>query len=188
MTAHRPAARRTAAAAVRRFPSRGSDGEALSDASKSRTSRAIDSPRVVLSARGPMRVHSQRLDHVAEVLRLVCLGLAEIDRQIELVVLARHDAGKEDGSRRGIWILVVPDLEAGNMLAKSLSFLAGADAAGIVLGGARSDHPDEPGGFRLTRLASCAVAVMAAAARRKRRDSLRPLRGDNDRRERAMDL
>ena len=36
-------------------------------------------------------------------------------------------------------VLVVPDLEAGNMLAKSLSFLAGADAAGIVLGrGCRS--------------------------------------------------
>ena len=31
-------------------------------------------------------------------------------------------------------VLIVPDLEAGNMLAKSLSFLAGADAAGIVLG------------------------------------------------------
>src|SRR5258705_12628538 len=31
-------------------------------------------------------------------------------------------------------VLVVPDLEAGNMLAKSLTFLAGADAAGIVLG------------------------------------------------------
>ena len=31
-------------------------------------------------------------------------------------------------------VLVVPDLEAGNMLAKSLSFLADADAAGIVLG------------------------------------------------------
>ena len=31
-------------------------------------------------------------------------------------------------------MLIVPDLEAGNMLAKSLSFLAGADAAGIVLG------------------------------------------------------
>ena len=38
-------------------------------------------------------------------------------------------------------ILVVPDLEAGNMLAKQLSFLANADAAGIVLG-ARADHPD----------------------------------------------
>ena len=31
-------------------------------------------------------------------------------------------------------ILVVPDLEAGNMLAKQLSYLAGADSAGIVLG------------------------------------------------------
>ncbi len=31
-------------------------------------------------------------------------------------------------------ILLVPDLEAGNMLAKELSFLANADAAGIVLG------------------------------------------------------
>jgi phosphate acetyltransferase len=31
-------------------------------------------------------------------------------------------------------VLIVPDLESGNMLAKSLSFLAGADAAGIVLG------------------------------------------------------
>ena len=39
-------------------------------------------------------------------------------------------------------ILVVPDLEAGNMLAKQLSFLANADAAGIVLGRARADHPD----------------------------------------------
>jgi hypothetical protein len=43
-------------------------------------------------------------------------------------------------------VLVVPDLEAGNMLAKSLSFLAGADAAGIVLG-ARPDHPDQPRRF-----------------------------------------
>ena len=42
-------------------------------------------------------------------------------------------------------VLVVPDLEAGNMLAKSLSFLAGADAAGIVLGRQGADHPDQPG-------------------------------------------
>ena len=34
----------------------------------------------------------------------------------------------------GADILVVPDLEAGNMLAKQLTFLAGADAAGVVLG------------------------------------------------------
>jgi phosphate acetyltransferase len=63
-------------------------------------------------------------------------------------------------------VLVVPDLEAGNMLAKSLSFLAGADAAGIVLGArvpivltSRADN-------LLTRLASCAVAVLVAAAQR----------------------
>ena len=40
-------------------------------------------------------------------------------------------------------VLMVPDLEAGNMLAKSLSFLAGADAAGDRARRARADHPDE---------------------------------------------
>jgi len=63
-------------------------------------------------------------------------------------------------------ILVVPDLEAGNMLAKSLSFMADADAAGIVLGArvpiiltSRADSVE-------TRLASCAVAALVANARR----------------------
>jgi phosphate acetyltransferase len=65
-------------------------------------------------------------------------------------------------------VLVVPDLEAGNMLAKSLSFLSGADAAGIVLGArvpiiltSRADN-------LLTRLASCAVALLVAADKRSR--------------------
>jgi phosphate acetyltransferase len=59
-------------------------------------------------------------------------------------------------------ILVVPDLEAGNMLAKNLSFLAGADAAGVVLGArvpiiltSRADNVR-------TRMASCAVAALYA--------------------------
>lgn len=63
-------------------------------------------------------------------------------------------------------ILVVPDLEAGNMLAKSLSFMAEADAAGIVLGArvpiiltSRADSVE-------TRLASCAVASLVAHFRR----------------------
>lgn len=63
-------------------------------------------------------------------------------------------------------ILLVPDLEAGNMLAKELSFLANADAAGIVLGArvpimltSRADNVR-------TRLASCAVAALYAHARR----------------------
>jgi phosphate acetyltransferase len=64
-------------------------------------------------------------------------------------------------------ILVAPDLEAGNMLAKSLSFLAQADAAGIVLGARVPIILTSRADSLLTRLASCAVAVMVAAARRK---------------------
>jgi phosphate acetyltransferase len=63
-------------------------------------------------------------------------------------------------------VLVVPDLEAGNMLAKSLSFLAGADAAGIVLGTRVPIILTSRADSLTTRLASCAVAVLAAAARR----------------------
>jgi phosphate acetyltransferase len=64
-------------------------------------------------------------------------------------------------------VLVVPDLEAGNMLAKSLSFLAGAEAAGIVLGARVPIILTSRADTLVSRLASCAVAVMVAAARRK---------------------
>ena len=63
-------------------------------------------------------------------------------------------------------VLVVPDLEAGNMLAKSLSFLAGADAAGIVLGARVPIMLTSRADSLLTRLASCAVAALVAEARR----------------------
>jgi phosphate acetyltransferase len=65
-------------------------------------------------------------------------------------------------------VLVVPDLEAGNMLAKSLSFLAGADAAGIVLGARVPIILTSRADAMTTRLASCAVAALAANARRAR--------------------
>jgi phosphate acetyltransferase len=64
-------------------------------------------------------------------------------------------------------VLLVPDLEAGNMLAKSLSFLAGADAAGIVLGAKVPIILTSRADSLLTRLASCAVAAMVARARRE---------------------
>ncbi len=64
-------------------------------------------------------------------------------------------------------ILLVPDLEAGNMLAKQLAYLAGAAAAGIVLGArvpivltSRSDDI-------LARVASCAIAVLLACGARE---------------------
>jgi len=65
-------------------------------------------------------------------------------------------------------ILVVPDLEAGNMLAKNLAYLTKADSAGIVLGArvpivltSRADTPR-------ARMASSAVAALYADARRRR--------------------
>jgi phosphate acetyltransferase len=64
-------------------------------------------------------------------------------------------------------VLVVPDLEAGNMLAKSLSFLAGADAAGIVLGARVPIILTSRADVMITRLASCAVAALVAKARRE---------------------
>jgi phosphate acetyltransferase len=64
-------------------------------------------------------------------------------------------------------VLVVPDLEAGNMLAKSLSFLAGADAAGIVLGARVPIILTSRADSLTARLASCAVASLVAAARRR---------------------
>jgi phosphate acetyltransferase len=68
-------------------------------------------------------------------------------------------------------IFLVPDLEAGNMLAKQLTYLVNADAAGIVMGArvpfvltSRADSPK-------ARLASCAVAVAVAHARRRGKQS-----------------
>jgi phosphate acetyltransferase len=63
-------------------------------------------------------------------------------------------------------VLVVPDLEAGNMLAKSLSFLAGADAAGIVLGARVPIILTSRADSVVARLASCAVAALVTLARR----------------------
>jgi phosphate acetyltransferase len=63
-------------------------------------------------------------------------------------------------------VLVVPDLEAGNMLAKSLTFLGGADAAGIVLGAKVPIILTSRADSLISRLASCAVATLVADARR----------------------
>lgn len=61
-------------------------------------------------------------------------------------------------------ILVVPNLEAGNMLAKQLTFLGGADAAGVVLGARVPIILTSRADSLRTSLASCAVAVLLARA------------------------
>jgi len=72
------------------------------------------------------------------------------DKKIESAV-----AGQAD-------ILVVPDLVSGNMLAKQLTFLAGADAAGVVLGAKVPIILTSRADGERTRLASCAVAAELA--------------------------
>ena len=64
-------------------------------------------------------------------------------------------------------ILVVPDVESGNMLAKQLEYLAEAQSAGIVLGArvpiiltSREDSP-------LVHKASCALALLLAQSRQE---------------------
>ena len=64
-------------------------------------------------------------------------------------------------------ILVVPDLEAGNMLAKNLTFLAKADAAGLVLGARVPIILTSRADSVRSRMASCAAAVLYADARRR---------------------
>ena len=64
-------------------------------------------------------------------------------------------------------ILVVPDLEAGNMLAKNLIYLSKADSAGLVLGARVPIVLTSRADSVRSRMASCAAAVLYAAARRK---------------------
>ena len=95
---------------------------------------------------------------------------AEVDGPLAFDNAISPQAARIKGIRSAVagqaQILVVPDLEAGNMLAKNLSFLSGADAAGIVLGArvpiiltSRADN-------LRTRMASCAVATLLAYSQR----------------------
>jgi phosphotransacetylase len=63
-------------------------------------------------------------------------------------------------------ILLAPDLEAGNILAKQLSFLANADSAGMVLGARVPIILTSRADSVRSRIASCAVATLVAHARR----------------------
>jgi phosphate acetyltransferase len=65
-------------------------------------------------------------------------------------------------------ILIVPDLEAGNMLAKNLIFLSKADSAGLVLGARVPVVLTSRADSVRSRMASCAAAVLYAAARRNK--------------------
>jgi len=81
------------------------------------------------------------------------------------------DAAKTKGIRSEVAgdpdILLVPDLEAGNILAKLLSFLARADSAGLVVGARVPIILTSRADSVRSKIASCAVAVLAAHARKQ---------------------
>jgi phosphotransacetylase len=80
------------------------------------------------------------------------------------------DAAKTKGIKSTVAgdpdILLAPDLEAGNILAKNLSFLANADSAGLVLGARVPVILTSRADSVRSRIASCAVAKLVAYARR----------------------
>ena len=129
---------------------------------------AILSAMETVNAKVPSTIEAAALCKMADrgqITGAVLDGPLALDNAISLEAAAIKRIASPVAGRANI--LVVPDLEAGNMLAKSLSFLANADAAGIVLGARVPIILTSRADSLLTRLASCAVAVMVAAARRR---------------------
>ena len=95
----------------------------------------------------------------------------ELDGPLAFDNAINKDAAKTKGILSAVAgdpdILLAPDLEAGNILAKLLSFLANADSAGIVLGARVPIILTSRADSVRSRIASCAVAVMAAHAKRR---------------------
>ncbi|OYV39067.1 MAG: phosphate acetyltransferase [Rhodospirillales bacterium 20-64-7] len=129
---------------------------------------AILSAMETVTAKVPSTIEAAALCKMAErgqITGALLDGPLALDNAISPEAAAiKHIASPVAGRAN---VLVVPDLEAGNMLAKSLSFLAHADAAGIVLGARVPIMLTSRADSLLTRLASCAVGVMVAAARRE---------------------
>ena len=95
----------------------------------------------------------------------------ELDGPLAFDNAISKDAAKTKGILSAVAgdpdILLAPDLEAGNILAKLLSFLANADSAGIVLGARVPIILTSRADSVRSRIASCAVAMLAAHAQRK---------------------
>jgi phosphate acetyltransferase len=133
----------------------------------------IDQPKVaILSAvetitsKIPSTIHAAALCKMAErgqITGALLDGPLALDNAISPEAAAvKHVSSAVAGDAD---ILLVPDLEAGNLLAKELTFLANADAAGIVLGARVPIILTSRADDLRTRMASCAVAALYAHRR-----------------------
>jgi phosphate acetyltransferase len=128
---------------------------------------AILSAMETVTSKVPSTVDAAALCKMADrgqITGAILDGPLALDNALSLEAAAVKKIASKVAGRANV--LVVPDLEAGNMLAKSLSMMAGADAAGVVVGARVPIILTSRADALLTRLASCAVAVLMAASRR----------------------
>lgn len=129
---------------------------------------AILSAMEIVNPKVPSTIEAAALCKMAERGQItggILDGPLALDNAIDFEAAAIKKISSPVAGRANV--LVAPDLEAGNMLAKSLSFLADADAAGIVLGARVPVMLTSRADSVPARLASCAVAALVAKARRE---------------------
>jgi phosphate acetyltransferase len=161
-------------AAINIFPDLDAKRDIVQNAIDLFTQVGLGTPRVaILSAvetvtsKIPSTIEAAALCKMAERGQItggILDGPLAFDNAIDLEA-ARIKGIKSEVAGRA-QILVVPDLEAGNMLAKNLAFMAKADSAGIVLGARVPIILTSRADSVRSRMASCAVAVLYAHARR----------------------
>jgi phosphotransacetylase len=138
-------------------------------------SLGVDSPKVAILAavetvtsKMPATIDAAALCKMADR-RQITGGVLDGPLAFDNAISA--EAAKIKGIRSDVAgdpdILLVPDLESGNMLAKQLSFLANADSAGLVLGARVPVILTSRADSVRSRIASCAVGMLAAHARRE---------------------
>ncbi|MGH1536455.1 MAG: bifunctional enoyl-CoA hydratase/phosphate acetyltransferase [Gammaproteobacteria bacterium] len=131
---------------------------------------AIEAPRVaILSAVETVTSKIESTLHAAALCKMADRGQikgALLDGPLAFDNAISEDSVKIKGIKSDVAgkaeVLVVPDIEAGNMLAKQLEYLANAEGAGIVLGAKVPVVLPSRADDAVSRLAACALAVMIA--------------------------
>src|SRR5262245_3319817 len=162
-------------AAINIFPDLDAKRDIVQNAIDLFTQTGLGTPRVaILSAvetvtsKIPSTIEAAALCKMADrgqITSGVLDGPLAFDNAIDLEAAKIKGIKSEVAGRAQI--LVVPDLEAGNMLAKNLAFMAKADTAGLVLGARVPVILTSRADSVRSRMASCAAAVLYADARRR---------------------
>lgn len=125
---------------------------------------AVLSAVETVTAKIPSTIEAAALCKMADrgqITQVLIDGPLAMDNAISLEAAQAKGIRSEVAGRAQI--LIAPDLEAGNMLAKNLTFLSGAEAAGLVLGARVPIILTSRADSAYARLTSCAIAALCAA-------------------------